>query len=106
MVQLLKLDQCDLWLSKFSLEVYLTALSKVASRITSGAHPSFLACSHLIAQRHQWSPASKPGKLYLGSGVIRSLPYAFVPSRNSYVILAQTTCVPLSSLPVVQKPSL
>src|SRR5690606_10263877 len=75
----------------------------VAARYTGGATPASQASFQRDAHKHQRSPGFRPGKP--GPGVIRSLPAAFENSRNSRVILAQTTCTPTSSRPVLQQPS-
>ena len=61
---------------------------------------------HLKAHKHHLSPAFKPLKLYIGISLVKSFPLFFEKSKNSSVIIAQTVCVPMSLLPVLQNPSL
>ncbi len=77
----------------------------VDARRTLGAHPAFLASSHLSAHKHHTSPGFNPGKLNSFLGVDRSLPLAFENVKNSSVIIAQTVWVPTSPSPVLQQPS-
>ena len=71
-------------------------------RITGGAFPASASCAsrHRRAQRHHLSPTVRPGNP--GLAVIKSLPLDFVNCKNSSVITAHTTCVPLSVGPVLQ----
>lgn len=77
----------------------------VDARRTLGAHPAFLASTHLSAHKHHASPGFKPGKLNSFLGVDRSLPCAFENVKKSSVIMAQTVWVPTSPSPVLQQPS-
>ena len=61
------------------------------SNLTKGAFPFLNASFHLIAHKHQPSPGFKPGNLNYGFGVDKSFPLNFVNSKNSLVIIAQTT---------------
>src|SRR5210317_15833 len=74
--------------------------------ITLGALPALKASSHLEAHKHHLSPSHKPGKLYSGILVLRSLPTDFEKLKNSFVIIQQTVCKPTSSTPVLQQLSL
>jgi hypothetical protein len=49
-------------------------------------------CGYLETHRHQRSPGFRPGKLG-GRGVLRSLPFALVNSRNSSVTCDTTSSV-------------
>ena len=77
----------------------------VDARRTLGAHPAFLASTHLSAHKHHASPGFNPGKLNSFLGVERSLPCAFENVKKSSVIMAQTVWVPTSPSPVLQQPS-
>jgi len=66
----------------------------VADKSMRGALPWSSASCQRIAHRHHLSPALRPGKLYWGIGVERSLPIDFENSRNSSVMTAQTVCTP------------
>lgn len=64
------------------------AFASVDSSTTGGALPASSACFHREAHRHHLSPGFNPGKKLVT--VLRSLPCAFVYSKNSSVTLAQT----------------
>lgn len=78
----------------------------VDSKITFGAFPALNASCHLEAQRHHLSPSRKPGKLYSGTLVLKSLPTKIEKFKNASVIIQHTVCKPKSSTPVLQQLSL
>ncbi|SLJ71618.1 Uncharacterised protein [Mycobacteroides abscessus subsp. abscessus] len=57
-----------------SIEITSRAFSWVAASTTGAAAPSSWACSQRTATTHQRSPGCRPGKLFSGRGVLRSLP--------------------------------
>src|SRR5262245_23411243 len=67
--------------------------------------PCSCASSQRAAHRHQRSPGFKPGKLYSGCAVDRSLTRKRENSRNSFVTSTQTVCEPASWSLVLQQPS-
>lgn len=73
---------------------------------TLGAASLSNASSQRAAHRHQVSPGFRPGKPSAGLGVERSLPRYFEKAKNSASICAQTVCDPVSSVLVLQQPSL
>jgi hypothetical protein len=70
-----------------------------------GAMSASRASFHRSTQRHQRSPATKPGNWYIGFGVLRSLPRDFEKARKSSFTSTQTKWSPMSSGPVRQQPS-
>ena len=76
----------------------------VASSTTRGAASASNASTHRSAQRHHWSPGTRPANPYWGIGVDRSLPARREKSRNSAVMTTQTAWTPTSSAPVSQHP--
>ena len=82
------------------------ALLFVLRKNIRGAQSASKASSHRDAQRHQESPATRPGNLYSGRGVERSLPRPFEKRRNSLLIKAHTVCEPASYSLDRQNPSL
>lgn len=84
-------------------ETTRVALLCVASAMTGGATPASSASRHRPAHRHQRSPGFSPAKP--PRGVSRSLPRAFVNRKNVEVTSLQTTCTPVSSGSVEQRPS-
>ena len=73
-------------------------------KLDLGRHTGFESFLPTAWQRHQQSPAFRPGKSYSGIGVDKSLPMARLKARNSSVIWAQTTCRPPSLGSVSQLP--
>ena len=71
-------------------------LSYVAFKFTFGALPALKASFQRRTHKHHESPGLSPGNFILGLGVMRSFPWDLVNSKNYYVIIAQTTWVPLS----------
>ena len=84
---------------------YFRAACEVAFRMTGQAWPAVWASFHLAAQTHQRSPGLRPGKLYWGMGVLRSLPDALLKARKSAVSWQQMAWQPWSSGPTWHCPS-
>lgn len=74
-----------------SSDTYSNADTWVAESTTGGATPSSRASFHRDAHKHQQSPGFSPGKLNMGTGVLRSFPRALVYCKNSALTRAQTT---------------
>ena len=91
---------------KRSIETTCRVSSCVDSSRIGHAIPASAADFHVLAQTHHWSPGFKPGNLYCGDGVIKSLPLNFANSRNSCVTWQHTVWSPWSDLSVLQQPSL
>ena len=92
--------------SRTSILIYSRVLICVDSKIIGGATFSLYASIHLDTHRHHLSPSFKPLKLYIGLSFVKSFPLLFENSKNKSVTTAQTVCVPISLIPVLQHPSL